>query len=457
MAAGAALVPAQATAAAAAVGAEDVRTAASHYAAGGPGGGLRLIGTQRIDGRMSDLTFSTPLLRGDTHVRVMLPASYDPQRRYPVLYLLHGGNDNYMSWTTPGKGEAEQQTAGLPLIVVMPDDGLAGWYTDWYNNGAFGPPRWESYDIGQLIPWIDAHYPVIASRAGRAIAGLSMGGFGAMSYAAQQPDMFIAAASFSGAVDTNTPPYAPTAIDSLSLLDGGPPGSLFGPYLTQQVRWRGHNPWDLAANLRGLSLVIRTGNGQPGGPYGGGGPTDVFEPLVHAESVSLHRRLTALGIPHVWDDYGPGGHDWPYWNRDLAETLPIFMADFAHPPAPPGAVTYTSIQPLYQVFGWSVSVRRGVLEFSTLGGAGAAGFTLTGSGAATVVTPPYYRPGQVYRVAERAGGACVQRLAAADSGGRLHLPVSLGPSDTVQQYEPTGNLGRHPVTAQVIIGAACIA
>ena len=415
-----------------------------------------LIGRRQLDARLSELTFRTPMLRGDTRIRILLPLGYsrDSQARFPVLYLLHGGADDYTSWTRAGKGDAQRLTAGLPLIVVMPDGGRAGWYTDWFNNGAGGPPRWETYDIGQLIPWIDRNYRTIAGREGRAIAGVSMGGFGAMSYAAQYPDMFIAAAAFSGAVDTNTPPViGPAIVDKLSLLDGGPPGSLFGPYLTQQVRWRGRNPWDLAVNLRGLRLVIRAGNGQAGGPYGGG-PVDILERLIHAENVSFHHRLTALGIPHVWDDYGPGGHDWPYWNRDLSLTLPIFMSAFAHPPAVPSPVTYTGIRPGYEVYGWQVSIHRDVLEFSTLANANAAGFALMGSGQASVVTPAYYAPGRAYQVCVRTppAGASVCWEASADGAGRLHLPISLGPSDTAQQYAPGAVTGRHPGTALVTIG-----
>ncbi len=149
-------------------------------------------------------------------------------------------------------------------------------YADYYNNGAFGRPMWETFHVRQLIPWIDAHYPTIAHTKGRAIAGLSSGGFGAMSYAARHPDLFTAAAAFSGAVDTNTPTaVAPYFIDGLVAIQGdGPPGSLFGLWPAEAARWRAHNPWDLAENLRGDLIVLRTGNGDAGGPHGGGGPTD---------------------------------------------------------------------------------------------------------------------------------------------------------------------------------------
>lgn len=87
----------------------------------------------------------------------------------------------------------------------MPDGGKGGFYTDWCINGAGGQPKWETYLVDQLLPWIDDHYPTMASRSERAVAGLSMGGFGALSYAARHPDLFASASSFSGAIDTNVP------------------------------------------------------------------------------------------------------------------------------------------------------------------------------------------------------------------------------------------------------------
>jgi S-formylglutathione hydrolase FrmB len=104
-----------------------------------------------------------------------VPASYaaHPGARYPVLYLLHGALADWRSWTDAG--DAERITAGLNAIVVMPEGGNGGWYTDWFNGGAGGPPEWETFHIDQLIPWIDGHYRTLADRDGRAIAGLSMG------------------------------------------------------------------------------------------------------------------------------------------------------------------------------------------------------------------------------------------------------------------------------------------
>ena len=377
---------------------------------------LTLVDSQKLDARLTDLTFKTSALPTEPHVRVLLPANYSPKKRYPVLYLLHGGAGSSPDWTT--QGNAEPATAKLPLIVVMPEAGQGGWYTNWANPGTKGQPRWETFHIDELLPWIDAHF---RTNGERAIAGLSMGGFGAFSYAARHPDLFEAAASFSGAIDTNTPdPEAASAtIDGIASLDGGLPGSLFGLRATHDIDWRGHNPWDLAVNLRPLSLTIRTGNGQTGGPYGGGG--DPLEPAVHLMSVSMHERLDTLKIAHVWDDYGPGGHAWPYWNRDLTETLPSIMKAL-DAGARPKRVTYTSIDPSFGAYGWRVALDRHTAAFATLSDAARNGFKVTGSGAGTVTTPPVFKPRAVYLVDSR--------RTRADAGGRLRTSIDLGTSGT---------------------------
>jgi S-formylglutathione hydrolase FrmB len=370
--------------------------------------GLRLVSSKRLDGRLTELTLRTDAVAGDTRVRVLLPAGYaTSHRRYPVLYLLHGALNGEEAWTE--QGDAEAITAGLPLIVVMPDSGQGGGYADWFNGGAGGPPEWERYHVDQLIPFIDARYRTRGRRSGRAVAGLSMGGFGAMSYAARHPDRFVAAAAFSGAVDTNNP------LDIA--ITGDEP---FGPRATQEIRWRARNPWDLAENLRGLRLVVRTGDGQPVG--------DIVEAVVHQMNVGFHARLRELGIDHVWDDYGAGTHTWPYWQRDLRETLPQLMATFRRPPKPPRSVTFRAVEPTYSVYGWRVAIKRPALEWSELSRATRRGFTLSGSGRAVVVTPRFFAP----HARVRAGS----RVLRADSTGRLRVSVRLGAGNPAQALTP---------------------
>jgi S-formylglutathione hydrolase FrmB len=391
----------------------------------------QLAGTKRIDARLTELTLRTPELSSPTHVRVLLPAGYasHPKRRYPVLYLLHGASGNQTDWTT--QGDAEPLTAKLPLIVVMPDGGIGGFYTDWLKSGRHGRPRWETWHIKRLIPYVDSHYRTKATRSQRAIAGLSMGGFGTFTYAARHPDLFTAALSMSGAVDTT---LAPAVIDAIGSADGGSLGLLWGPYETEQVRWRAHNPLDLAENLRGLALWLRTGNGQPGGLVGATTP-DIIEAGVEAMSKNVHRRLQQLHIPHTFDDYGPGQHVWPYWNRDLKETLPAIMARFRKGSRPPAKVTFKAAEPSYSVYGWRVSIRRPALEFSELERANRAGFSLSGSGSATVITPALYKRGEPYRITiKKAAGKPETYRVTANRRGKLRIVVPLGKGNQAQQY-----------------------
>ena len=414
-----------------------------------PGGGtagaaeepLRLVAQEQVSPRVVDLTFETDALDDPTPVRVLLPDGYDPSgaTRYPVIYLLHGGAADYSAWTTIGAAEL---TAGLPVILVMPDAGRSAWYTDWYNNGLGGTPMWETYHVDQLVPWVDAHYPTVGDRSGRAIAGLSSGGFGAMSYASRHPDLFVAAAGFSAAVDTNTPPVvAGKVIDALALQDRGGPGSLFGLRELHEVRWRGSNPWDLAPNLRDMSVTLRAGNGEAGGTYGGGGFADpggyFLEKATYEMSVSMHQRLVDLGIDHVWEDYGAGTHSNPYWRRDLERTLPTFMAAFAERRPDPAAFSYRSIQDAYDVYDWQVSLDRPVVEFSALDVASPQRFTVSGSGVADVVTPPAFEPGAALLVTVDEdpddGTSPEPQVATADGAGRLQVTLPLGPANPAQQ------------------------
>src|SRR5687767_15076243 len=93
-------------------------------------GGLELRETTHLTGRLDELRLFSPALGRETRVRVLTPAGFDSTTdRLPVLWLLHGGFGGAADWTTTG--DAEALTAGLPLIVVMPDAGQGGWYSDW--------------------------------------------------------------------------------------------------------------------------------------------------------------------------------------------------------------------------------------------------------------------------------------------------------------------------------------
>jgi diacylglycerol O-acyltransferase/trehalose O-mycolyltransferase len=371
--------------------------------------------------RLVEYELFSPLLGEPTMLRILFPTGYgtDAAQRFPVLYLLHGGGDDFRSWTD--KGGAAEATEGLPLIVVMPE-ARNGFYSDWVKPGLHGTTPWESHHIGELIPWIDRTYRTIPERDGRALAGLSMGGFGAMSYAARHPDMFVAAASFSGVLDTNWHQWI-TGVAAQR--DGGPPDAIWGDWANRRMRWRAHNPWDLAPNLRGMALTVRTGTGVPG-ELDEHPRFDFIESVVCHWSIRLHRRLTELGIDHDWH-CARGTHDWPYWSRDLRATLPSIMKTLATPPPLVNPLTYVSAEPEFTVDGWTVRSHRAREHFSTLSQADRDGFALTGFGGAAVRTPPWYEPGAEYEV--RITGPFDHRTVVvhADHGGRLTMTVRLGP------------------------------
>jgi S-formylglutathione hydrolase FrmB len=391
---------------------------------------IELVRAEPRSDRLVHLTFSSAALGRETAVRVLVPAGFDVDdpEPLPVLWLLHGGMDDVTSWTD--RGDAEALTEGLDLVVVMPDAGLGGWYTDWHNaDSPAGNLRWETHHLHELRPWIEHRYRTRTDRAGRAIAGLSMGGFGALSYAARHPELFAFAAAFSGALDVLEPDIGKTA-DVTSMAMGAEAGDIWGRWPAHRTNRRAHNPLDLAENLASLTLELRTGDGRPGGRHGGG---DAIEAGVHVAMVRMHERLDELAIPHVWDDYGPGAHEWPYWADDLAATLPGVMAVASSTVGAPGPVTQLSYEPTFEAWGWRVALDRPCLEPARLS-IEPDGFAITGSGHGIVTTPPTFTPGSTVRLHPARGAWDVD----ADHEGRVHVAVDLGPANTVDLDDRDG-------------------
>jgi putative tributyrin esterase len=129
---------------------------------------------------------------------VVLPVSYEssPDRRYPVLYLLHGYTSNYTAWARLGVPKFAKE---YDLIIVMPDAGNS-WYANWAESRDDQKNRWEDYMIKDLVGHVDATYRTVAAREGRAINGLSMGGYGALMLGLRHPDLFCSIGSHSGAI-----------------------------------------------------------------------------------------------------------------------------------------------------------------------------------------------------------------------------------------------------------------
>ena len=452
-------------------------TPAAVAATGGPGPGITTTAGLTVvsdtvvaptEGGVGDrlhrIVLETAALPGSqdrTEIQVLLPRDYAgaPTRRYPVLYALHGAGDTDRSWASPANGniaalEDDTTVNGKPvggLITVMPDGGNnpprpreSGWYSDWVGSDTpgVGGPQWETYLIDQLLPWVDATYRTVPDRSHRIVAGLSMGGFGSMALAARHPDLFGVAGSFSGAVDIadGGPPEA-LAFNQLHSADGTPDDNVWGPYGTEEVHWRDHNPPDLAANLRNTMLFARNGTGVPGP---GDNPADGFlEAGVAAMNATFRAALVANGIQCVCTVTPVGTHSWPYWRADMAmflARLPEWIGNPAAVPVVPASFDYRSVAPAFSVYGWRVAADpRRAAEFLALGGVGPGGLTVTGSGLTTVRTPPRtFRPGQWVDVAGTGPHGTTRARAATD--GSLTFLVDLGPAHTVQQDTTAGDL-----------------
>ena len=149
-----------------------------------------------------DALFHSASLGRDMHYRVLLPRDYTRSGRFPVLYLLHGLYGDYQNWDT--RTGLENYAKDLHLIIVMPDADDS-WYT---NSATVAADKFEDYIAKDLIAEVDEKYRTIRDSHGRAIAGLSMGGYGAVKLALKYPELFAFAGSLSGAFN------APQSLDS---------------------------------------------------------------------------------------------------------------------------------------------------------------------------------------------------------------------------------------------------
>ena len=249
-----------------------------------------------------------------------------------MLYLLHGGLGNYVDWTE--SSDVERLTRPMDVLVVMPDAGRLGFYADWWNHGAGNKPGWETFHLTELRQILERG---LGAGDERAIAGLSMGGFGAMSYAGRHPELFRAAASFSGILDTTHPtaapifagPYPTWLMQTFLQPLGYDPLALFGDPMTQADIWAAHNPADLVEHMRGISLYVSCGNGELGplDPPGTdpSGLLALLEAALLRQNQEFVARANELDIDMTVDFYGPGTHTWPYWQRQLHVAWPLLM------------------------------------------------------------------------------------------------------------------------------------
>jgi diacylglycerol O-acyltransferase / trehalose O-mycolyltransferase len=296
--------------------------------------GANVIAQNVLDPRTVDITIDSTGLGHTASARILLPDRFasDSGGGWPVLYLLHGGLGRYVDWTE--NSDIANLARKRDVLVVMPDGGSLGFYTDWWDHGVGSKPGWETFHLVELRQILERG---LGASDQRAVAGLSMGGFGVMSYAGRQPGFFRAAASFSGVLNTLHPTvdplfpglYATWLLQTFVAPLGYDPLALFGDPTSQRAVWAAHNPADLVASLRGTKLFVSCGNGHVG-PLDPPG-TDPSGLLVQLEAaLSLQneefiRRATGVGLDLMTDLYGAGTHTWPYWARELERAFPLLM------------------------------------------------------------------------------------------------------------------------------------
>jgi putative tributyrin esterase len=232
---------------------------------------------------------------------VILPRDYDISRttRYPVLFLLHGLFGHYSDWLT--KTNVADYAAQYRIIIVMPE-GNNGWYTDSATTPA---DKYETYILKELIPDVQKRYRTIETRYGRGVAGLSMGGYGALKFGLKFPDTFVFAASMSGALAA--PNWTEDDLKALKAIRDSV-FNVFGP-INSETR-RANDIYEMA---RGLSAARVAGL-----PY--------FyldcgtEDLLAAYNQQFATILRDKKIPHEYREL-PGDHNWAFWDRQVQEVL----------------------------------------------------------------------------------------------------------------------------------------
>ncbi|MFF2654553.1 alpha/beta hydrolase [Streptomyces sp. NPDC058045] len=289
--------------AATALGTGGALASSSAAHAAGDGNGLRIVERNEKDPRMWYYRFATEAIGWNPGVNVLLPDDYHTSgRTYPVLYLFHGGGTEE-DFTRFDKLGIRDWTAGKPIIVVMPDGGPAGWYSNPVNSNT-GPRNWETFHISQLLPWVDANFRTFAEFGGRAVSGFSMGGFGALKYAAKYHGHFASVSAHSGPASLRRDAGLVTHwanVSSAAVELGG--GTVYGAPLWNEKRVSADNPVERIESYRGKRVFLVAGTSPD--------PVNWFDTVNETQVLAGQREFRSLlgkaDIGHEWHEVG-GGH-----------------------------------------------------------------------------------------------------------------------------------------------------
>ncbi|MCX6247946.1 MAG: alpha/beta hydrolase family protein [Bacteroidetes bacterium] len=231
---------------------------------------------------------------------IIKPDTYKTGRvHFPTVYLLHGYGDRYDAWIKRVP-EITHYSDKMQMIIVCPDGGYSSWYFDSPVDTTY---KYETYVSREVVTYIDAHYQTRPDPENRAIAGLSMGGHGALYLALKHPDVFGAAGSMSGGVDLR-------------------------PFPTQwDISKRIGDPETNKSNWENLSIVNMVG------PYPAKPVAMIIdcgtEDFFYEVNKQLHQKLLKLKIPHDFIER-PGIHNWVYWENAVEYQLLFFEKHFSH-------------------------------------------------------------------------------------------------------------------------------
>jgi putative tributyrin esterase len=253
--------------------------------------------------QLKDSDFVSKSLGRTMHYRVLLPGNYGSgEQKYPVLYLLHGLYGNYKDWTD--RTAVAKYVENVALIIVMPDANDS-WYTNWATDPA---QKYEDYIIKDLLAEIESHYRTINTRQGRWIAGLSMGGYGALKFGLKYPELFSVVGSFSGALNAADDLYAQVSSFAAQLL------KVYGP------------PDNRARMDNDIFETVKFSNPEKlPYLYLSCGTADRF--------LSTNREFVAsLPARKIRYEYHerPGAHEWPFWDSSLQDFLREFVPTLQH-------------------------------------------------------------------------------------------------------------------------------
>ncbi|MBS1795881.1 MAG: esterase family protein [Acidobacteria bacterium] len=261
---------------------------------------------QQTAGNSQDLKLASKLMAREMPYRVILPVNYaaEKDRKYAVLYLLHGLTGHFDNWGD--KTKIGQYAAGYDYIVVMPE-GNNGWYVD---SATVPTDKYESYILQELIPEIDAKFRTLADREHRVVAGLSMGGYGSLKFGLKFPDKFVLAGSFSGALVAGG--WTTKSFEATGM-KGPIPDSIKIAFGADDSTTRADN--DIFKMVRETTpekaktlpfLYVDCG-------------TEDFLIAPNREFAGL---LLEKKIPHEFRER-PGMHDWKFWDASIYEFLAL--------------------------------------------------------------------------------------------------------------------------------------